>query len=467
MLFSSIAFLFWFLPAVLILYAVAPKRIKNLILVIASLFFYAWGEPKYVFLMLATITVGYGFGLLIEKTHNKGRASKAVFICSVICVLLSLLYFKYTDFVVGTVNGIGGLSLTLPKIALPIGISFYSFQLISYLADVYRGEEKAQKNFIDLAAYISFFPQLIAGPIVRYGDIALQLKERTHTPEKIYRGIKRFLIGLSKKVLIANMLAEFCSAFYSSNEKSVLFCWVYGIAYSLQIYFDFSGYSDMAIGLGSIFGFEFPENFNYPFISSSVTEFWRRWHMTLGSWFRDYVYIPLGGNRVSVIKHLRNILVVWALTGLWHGASWTFVCWGLFYAIWLVAEKFFLNKLLSNLKVIRHILLILITIIGFIIFDSPDMSSAFSTIGNLFGAGGYPAVTGEFLYFVKSYSVIIIIGLIGCTPLPKKIYSLISEKAFGKKFLAVAEPAALIVLLALCTAYLVDGSFNPFLYFRF
>lgn len=467
MLFSSITFLFWFLPAAIILYAIAPKKLKNAVLVIVSLVFYAWGEPKYVFLMLGTVAAGYVFGLLIEHIKNKDRSSKAVFILSVSFVLASLLFFKYSNFFVETINNIGGLNLTLPGIALPIGISFYTFQLLSYLADVYRGEEKAQRNFIDLAAYISFFPQLIAGPIVRYGDIAAQLRNRKHTADKIYSGIKRFTVGLSKKVLIANILAEFCNIFYASEDKSILFCWAYGLAFAMQIYFDFSGYSDMAIGLGSVFGFDFPENFNYPFISSSVTEFWRRWHMTLGTWFRDYVYIPLGGNRVSVVKHLRNILVVWALTGLWHGASWTFVCWGLFYAIWLTAEKFFLNKLLKNVKVIRHILLILITITGFIIFDSPNMSSAFSTIGNLFGAGGYPLISVEFMYFIKSYAIVFALGLLGSTPLPKNIYNKLKDNNIGKHVLMFAEPAFVIILLALCTAFLVDGSFNPFLYFRF
>jgi len=469
MLFSSITFLLYFLPVVFLVYAIAPKKIKNPVLVIASLVFYAWGEPKYVFLMLATITAGYGFGLLIEycRERQKEKGATAVFVVSVVCVLGALGVFKYTDFLIGTVNSVAKTSHTLPQIALPVGISFYSFQLISYLADVYKGREKAQKNYWDLAAYISFFPQLIAGPIVRYGDIVAQLKSRTHTTEQIYYGVGRFIVGLSKKMLLANILAEFCAVFYKSDSRSILFCWAYGIAFALQVYFDFSGYSDMAIGLGAIFGFSFPENFNYPFVSGSITEFWRRWHMTLGTWFRDYVYIPLGGNRVNFWKHLRNIFIVWALTGLWHGASWNFVVWGLYYAFWLLMEKYVFKSLPDKIKPLRYVLTIILTIIGFIIFDSTVIKDGITVIGNMFGIGNCSPVSEESAYYLRSYAFVILLGCIGATPLPKLIYLKIKNSKAGGKILSFAEPVMLVILLLFCVSYMVDGSFNPFLYFRF
>lgn len=467
MLFSSIPFLFYFLPITLIVYAIAPRRLKNASLVLFSLIFYAWGEPKYVLLMLITILVGYVFGLLIDHRKKQEKKAGIVFAVSVVCVLASLAFFKYADFAVSTVNAVGHASFKLPNIALPIGISFYSFQLISYLADVYRGTEAVQKNFIDLAAYIAFFPQLIAGPIVRYGDIALQLRERTHSREKIAKGARRFIFGLSKKILVANMLAELCAVFHASTDQTILFAWLYAVAFSLQIYFDFSGYSDMAIGLGSIFGFDFPENFNYPFISANITEFWRRWHMTLGSWFRDYVYIPLGGNRVPRWKHLRNILVVWALTGLWHGANWNFVCWGLYYGLWLLLEKFFLGRYLKKNRVVSHIYTILLTLIGFVIFDATGMGEAVKTIGSMFGIGAHGLSSAECVYYFRSYARVLVIALVGATPLPKSLASRFSQTEWGEKALLILEPVLLILLVVLCTSCLVDGSFNPFLYFRF
>lgn len=464
MLFSSIPFLFYFLPFALVLYAVTPKRLKNAVLVLESVIFYAWGEPKYILLMVTTVFAGYGFGLLMEYRKKKGKGSLAVFVLSVICVLASLGYFKYTGFILESVNKVAKTAITIPKIALPIGISFYSFQLLSYLCDVYRGREEAQHNFIDLAAYIFFFPQLIAGPIVRYSDIVKQLKERRHSISQIEYGIRRFILGLSKKVLVANMLAQFCAAFYQSQEKTVLFIWGYALAYSLQVYFDFSGYSDMAIGLGSIFGFTFPENFLYPFVSESITDFWRRWHVTLGSWFRDYVYIPLGGNRVSIPMYIRNILIVWALTGLWHGASWNFVIWGLYYAVWLLIEKFWLNRIWGRfkdkavLRGLRHIGVIIITLVGFVIFDFADIKEGLSVISGMFFGGKIPLYSAETIYYVKSYALIIIASMIGATPIFKHIPG---------KVLKLFEPLGLLILLILCTAFLVDGSFNPFLYFRF
>ena len=463
MLFSSIPFLFYFLPCVLILYLIAPKCLKNTVLLLSSLVFYAWGEPRYVIWMLLAITLGYIFGLLIERFKEKKRISKLFMILSVASSLAMLGYFKYVDFFIGNFNAITGLSVPLLKIALPIGISFYTFQILSYTVDVYRGDVAAQKNPIDLAAYVALFPQLIAGPIVRYSDVAEQLKSRTHSFEKTALGARRFMIGLGKKILIANILGELCDTFRASDDKSVLFFWLYAVAYSLHIYFDFSGYSDMAIGLGKIFGFDFLENFNYPYISASITEFWRRWHMSLGSWFRDYVYIPLGGNRVSRLRHLFNIFVVWMLTGFWHGAAWNFIVWGLFFAVLLMVEKLWLLPHIKKMKVLPHVTTLFLVVISFVIFNANSMGEAFSYIGAMFGAGEYPLVSREALYYLRSYAVVFVLALFGATPLPKKIFS--SEKC--RKPVMFAEPVALVVLMLVMTAYLVDGSFNPFLYFRF
>ncbi len=376
-------------------------------------------------------------------------------------------YFKYVDFFIGNFNAVTGLSVPLLNIALPIGISFYTFQILSYTVDVYRGDVSAQKNIIDLAAYVSLFPQLIAGPIVRYSDVADQLKTRTHSFEKTALGIRRFLIGLGKKIMIANVLGELCDTFRSSDDKSVLFFWLYAIAYSLHIYFDFSGYSDMAIGLGKMFGFDFLENFNYPFISASITEFWRRWHMSLGSWFRDYVYIPLGGNRVNKYRHLFNILVVWVLTGFWHGAAWNFVAWGLYFAILLMIEKLWLLKHLKKSRVLNHVYVVILVLISFVLFDASSMNQAFSYIGSMFGLNGYPLISEEFVYFLRNYGIVLLVALVGATPAPKKLFNKICESSVGDNIMTVVEPIALCVLLLVCTAYLVDGSYNPFLYFRF
>ncbi|MBQ4602024.1 MAG: MBOAT family protein, partial [Clostridia bacterium] len=370
MLFSSIPFLYYFLPITVILYLIVPKCLKNTVLMLVSFIFYAWGEPKYVVIMIAAVIASYVFGILTERDRNNGR-SKLWLILALFVGFGMLCYFKYVDFFITNFNAVTGMSVPLLKIALPIGISFYTFQLTSYNIDVYRGDTKAQKNPVDLAAYISFFPQLIAGPIVRYTDIEIQLKNRTHTVEKISYGIRRFVIGLSKKILIANALGELCDIFKASDDKSVMFFWLYAIAFTLHIYFDFSGYSDMAIGLGSMFGFKFIENFNYPYISRSITEFWRRWHMSLGSWFRDYVYIPMGGNRVSKGRWFINILTVWFLTGFWHGADWTFIVWGLYFAAFLLIEKLFLSKALSSLPAfVSHIYVLFVVLISFVIFNA-------------------------------------------------------------------------------------------------
>ena len=461
MLFSSIPFLFYFLPAVLILYFLVPRKLKNAVLLVFSLVFYAWGEPKYIFLMIATIGLFFGCGQAIEKAKTKGM-KKLWLTVSVVISLGLLAVFKYADFLLSSVNAVIGTSIPLLKLALPIGISFYTFQCLSYTIDVYRGNTPAQRNILSFGAYVSLFPQLIAGPIVRYVDVARELDNRTHSWEKISTGLRRFLAGLAKKILLANSFGQLTVLFRDSDEKSVLFYWVYAIAFMLQIYFDFSGYSDMAIGLGKIFGFDFLENFDYPYLSKSISEFWRRWHMSLGSWFRDYVYIPLGGNRVKPARWVFNVLVVWLLTGLWHGAAWNFVLWGLLYAVFLLIEKWVpaIQKLPSFL---RHTYVLLVVMLGFVLFNAADLKQALSDIGGLFGFGGVPLVTTQTLYYLRSYAVLLAAGILGATPLVKTLTGKLTEKKWG----VYLELALMAVALVLCTAYLVDGSFNPFLYFRF
>ena len=465
MLFSSLSFLYYFLPCVLIIYFLAPKKLKNSVLLLSSLFFYAWGEPKYVLLMLLAILCGYLFALLIERYRGR-RLSRLFLILSVSLSAAILGFFKYADFFIQNFNAVTGLSLPLLRIALPIGISFYTFQLISYTVDVYRGVP-AQRSFIDLAVYISLFPQLIAGPIVRYSQIAEQLSSRRHSLDKAALGIRRFILGLGKKVLIANAMGQLCQIFIASQDKSVLFFWLYAIANMLHIYFDFSGYSDMAIGLGKLFGFDFPENFNYPYISRSVTEFWRRWHISLGSWFRDYVYIPMGGNRVSRPRWLLNLLTVWLLTGFWHGAAWNFIVWGLFFAVFLILEKLWLLKRLEKAPVLGRFYVLFTVMLSFIIFSAENMGQALSSLSSLFGAGGLPLLSAEFLYYLKSYAVLLLIAVVGATPLPRLLLQRLGIHPGGEKLRNLLEVPALLLILALSTAYLVDGSFNPFLYFRF
>ena len=466
MLFSSIPFLYTFLPCVLIVYFLVPNCLKNAVLLLSSLFFYAWGEPRFVVFMVIAIIQGYVFGLLAETYRGRPQAKLCLYASA--AVSLGLLgYCKYADFFIGSFNSLTGLSLPLLHVALPIGISFYTFQILSYVIDVYRGNAAAQRNFIDLAAYVAMFPQLIAGPIVRYTDIAPQLKHRTHTLSDAAYGARRFIIGLSKKVLLANVLYELISAYKDGAEISVLFTWLYAAAYILHLYFDFSGYSDMAIGLGRIFGFYFPENFNYPYISASVTEFWRRWHMSLGSWFRDYVYIPLGGNRVSRGKWFRNIFIVWLLTGLWHGAAWTFILWGLFFALFLTVEKLWYGQALARTKLLKHVYVLLLIVVSFVLFDAASVQDALRTIAALFGLGGLPLADALSRYYLWSYTGVFLIAAVGATPLPVKILRQLKESRTGSIIVSVLEPLVLLALLAVVTAYLVDGSFNPFLYFRF
>ena len=467
MLFSSIPFLYYFLPLVLAVYFLTPRAGKNAVLFLSSLLFYAWGEPRFCIFMLLSILQGYVFGRLIEKHAQNKKRSKLFLTASVALSLALLAYCKYADFFLSSVNAVTGLSFKLLHVTLPIGISFYTFQILSYVVDVYRGEVPAQKSFLKLGTYIAMFPQLIAGPIVRYADIAPQLDSRQTTLEDVSSGACRFVIGLSKKVLLANVLYELITAFQESQDLSVLYFWLYAVSFTLQLYFDFSGYSDMAIGLGRIFGFRFQENFNYPYISGSITEFWRRWHISLGSWFRDYVYIPLGGNRVSKAKWLRNILVVWMLTGLWHGASWNFVLWGLGFAVLLVAEKLVYGRLLQRTHVLKHVYTLLLVTLSFVLFNADSVSEAVLQLGAMFGAGGLPLVSTEGVYYLKSYAGTFLFAAIGATPLVSNAISRFGKTRFGAQALTVLQPLVMLALLAACTAFLVDGSFNPFLYFRF
>ena len=462
MLFSSIPFAFYFLPAVLALYFAVPFRFKNAVLLVFSLVFYAWGEPGYLLLMAVSILLGWLFGLLIGKYRGTARAR--LFLVLSVAVSLGLLgWFKYADFAVNTLNALG-LNLPLPHVALPIGISFYTFQILSYTIDVYRGDALPQRSLVYFGAYVSMFPQLIAGPIVRYSDVARQLKHRTHSLEKASLGVRRLLIGLGKKVLIANQLGQLTVLFRESRQPSVLYVWIYAAAFALQIYFDFSGYSDMAIGLGKIFGFDLLENFNYPFISRSISEFWRRWHMSLGGWFRDYLYIPLGGNRVSRPRWALNLLVVWSLTGLWHGAAWNFVLWGLLFALLLALEKLWLGRLMEQLPGwLVRIPVLAVLLVSFVLFNADSLSQALSDTAGMFGLGGLPLTSADTLYHLRSYGPLLLLAMVGATPLPRNAV----RRLEGSRVLPWLEPVALCALLLAVTAFLVGGSFNPFLYFRF
>ena len=467
MLFSSISFIYYFLAAVLLVYFIVPFKYKNLVLLIASLGFYFYGEPIYTLLMLATTLSSYIHGLLIEKFQGT-KWAKVFLWSSVITSIAVLGFFKYADFFIDNVNSIFKSGISLLKIALPIGISFYTFQTLSYTIDVYRGEAKAQKSFVRLATYVSLFPQLIAGPIVRYTTVEAELSERTHSFENFAYGATRFIIGLGKKVLIADTLGVLATSLKGGEAVSVLGLWFYAIAISLQLYFDFSGYSDMAIGLGRIFGFHFLENFNYPFISKSIAEFWRRWHMSLGTWFRDYVYIPLGGNRVSNLRWLFNTLVVWFLTGFWHGADWTFIVWGLFFAFFLMLEKFALKKFFERIpKIFSHIYVIFLILISFVIFNGNGMSAAITDIGNMLGFGALPFITKETAYYISGYAIVLAFAIIGATPLVKNTVLRIKASEKGERIINVLEPIFVVAVLLLTTAYFVDGSFSAFLYFRF
>ena len=460
MVFSSIPFLFYFLPLLLAGYFLVPARAKNAALLLFSLVFYAVGEPVYILLMLFSIAQAF---LLTNLAERDVKRRKLWFVCTVLLSVLPLIWYKYAGFIVTNLNLLPGAALPVPQVSLPIGISFYTFQLIGYSADVYMKRRPPQKNILHLALYVSLFPQLIAGPIVRYSDVADQLVKRSHSIDGFTKGILRFSVGLGKKVLLANVLGELCK----SLGTSMLGMWGYAIASSLQIYYDFSGYSDMAIGLGKMFGFDFPENFNYPYISTSVAEFWRRWHMTLGSWFRDYIYIPMGGNRVSKLRWAFNILTVWMLTGLWHGAEWTFVLWGLYFAFFLVLEKLLADVIRKIPGILHRILVLFIILVSFMVFDAPTVSDFFTRIATLFDFTD-PTDTAS-LYYLRSYAGTLAAAVLGATPLLRNT----AKKWAGSPSHAVqtvmniAVPVFSCVVIVVSTAYLVDGSYNPFLYFRF
>ena len=468
MLFSSIVFLFTFLPAVMILYYLLPVRFRNVILLLASLVFYAWGEPVYLFLMLLSILFNYFSGLDIARNLQDKRAAKRSLVFNLIINLAVLGFFKYEGFVLDTLNGILPVHISYHALPLPIGISFYTFQILSYIIDVYRGNVKVQTNLPNFALYVTMFPQLIAGPIVQYADVDEQLASREVSRTKFGEGSMYFIRGLAKKVLLANtsgMIFTEVSGLAKGNI-AVMTAWLGAFAYMFQIYFDFSGYSDMAIGLGEMFGFEFNMNFNYPYVSKSITEFWRRWHISLSSWFRDYVYIPLGGNRVSKIKHIRNLLIVWFLTGLWHGAAWNFVAWGLYYGVILIIEKYLLSPVLDRLPdVVRHIYSIVLVVIGWVLFFSSSFGQAADYIRVMFGAGAHGFADRESMYLLTSNLILWLILIFGSTPLVHFRYEhMLRTKKWNTTIINSVVYAALFIV---CIAYLVTETYNPFLYFRF
>ena len=462
MVFTSISFIYYFLPLLLICYFVVPKKFRNIILLMFSVLFYFYGEPKYILLMLIEVLISYVVGLLIDKYKNKN-----ILIIGIFIHVLLFGIFKYFNFVIINVNNLFHSNLNLLNVVLPIGISFYTFQIISYEIDVYNKKVNVQSNILKYFLYVFLFPQLIAGPIVRYQDVNNAIDNRNVTFEMFANGLRRFIIGFSKKVIIANNLGELCNIYLNLGDKSVLFTWIFAISYMLQIYFDFSGYSDIAIGLGKMLGFNFPENFNYPYMAKSITDFWRRWHMTLSSWFRDYVYIPLGGNKKGVLKQIRNILIVWSFTGLWHGASWNFIVWGLYFGILLILEKFILKKYFSNVpKFIKGIYTLFLVMISFVIFQGDNLSNDFNIVKGLFGLNGELFINNVTLYYLKGYVLFIVLGVIGATNYVKNLVIKISNGK-GKKIINILEPIYLLILLIIVTMYLIDSSYNPFLYFRF
>ena len=469
MVFSSLPFLFYFLPIVLIAYFCVPRKFKNAILFISSLIFYAWGEPIYVVLMLFSTIVDYIHGILVEKYRGTKKAKYAL-ISSIVINLALLCFFKYSDFIIANINLLFGTNIPLLNLPLPIGISFYTFQTMSYTIDVYRKEAKVQKNIISFGAYVALFPQLIAGPIVRYQTIADQLDNRKETFDLFSNGVKRFVTGVGKKVLLANSIGIIWTTVsaFEQSQMSVLTAWIAIIAFAFQIYFDFSGYSDMAIGLGQMFGFKFLENFNYPYISKSITEFWRRWHISLGTWFREYVYIPLGGNKKGVSKQLINIAVVWLLTGIWHGASWNFLAWGLYYCVLLLCEKLFLLKLLKKApSIISHIYTLLAVIIGWVFFAFDSLADGFTYFGYMFG-NGVPLIDNQSLYYLLTNAVLLVILILASTPLPSKLANKFILAVQDRPIITtITQNLFIVVIFLISVAYLVNSSYNPFLYFRF
>ena len=464
MVFSSITFIYYFLPIVLLIYFITPNKFKNFILLISSLLFYFYGEPSYIWVLLLSCFINYISALLIEKYRNK---SKIILILTILLDLGILMYFKYTNFFIENINNIFGFNIKFIRVIMPIGISFFTFQTLSYVIDVYTKKVEANKNFLVFSTYVSLFPQLIAGPIVRYIDVEKELKNRKHSCDMFAQGIRKFTIGLGKKVLIANVLGEMINILNNLNSLSVFSYILIAIGFTLQIYFDFSGYSDMAIGLGKIFGFNFLENFNYPYIANSITDFWRRWHISLSSFLKDYVYIPLGGNRIGSLKQIRNIFIVWFLTGFWHGAAWNFIIWGLYFGIILIIEKKFLLEFLKKHKIFSHIYTMFLVTIGFIIFNANNFSEVIAFMKSMFGFNGLPFINQETLYYFKSYIIIIIISIIASTPLLKNICIKLMKNKTINKIMGMLEILFIIIILMIVTAFLIDSSFNPFLYFRF
>ncbi len=461
MVFSSLPFLFFYLPVAVAVYLLSPLKLRNLCLLVVSLFFYGWGEPVYISIMVLSIAVDYTHGLLVERWRDNDRRARMAVASSVLCNLAILVFFKYWDFIAVNVNALTGLSVPVLGLPLPIGVSFYTFQTMSYTIDVYRRDAPVQRSVTAFGAYVTLFPQLIAGPIVRYRTVADQLVSREENLEKFTSGIRRFTVGMAKKVLLANAIGQLWDVSLASRELTMAGAWLGLLAYAFQIYFDFSGYSDMAIGLGRMFGFEFLENFNYPYISRSVVEFWRRWHISLTTWFREYVYFPLGGNRVSRGKWVRNILIVWLLTGIWHGAGWNFLLWGLYYAVWMLAERLFLGKRLEKLPaVLQHVYAMAVVLVGWALFAVEDPGRLGGYFRALFGGSGLlSAVDG---YRLRSYLPMLVILALGATPLAQTLWDRLGERTRSR-----LAPVLVLAALVLCTASLVDASYNPFLYFRF
>lgn len=462
--FSSLIFLFFYLTVVTAVYFLLPRKARNLWLFVASVFFYGYGEPVYLLLLFASVTLNYAAGLLLARFSGAQNKKKAVLIGCVALNLLLLGFFKYTDLLIGTVNAVTGSRMKLLRLALPIGISFYTFQSMSYVIDVYRGNCAAQRNYITFGTYVALFPQLIAGPIVRYVDVEEQLRSRRENAELFTHGVKLFLVGLAKKVLLANPMGALWSALkLTPQANGVLGCWVGVAAFTLQIYFDFSGYSDMARGLGNLFGFSFVKNFDYPYLCTSVTEFWRRWHISLGTWFREYVYIPLGGNRKGVARQCVNLLIVWALTGLWHGASWNFALWGLYFGVLLIAEKHLFRRGLQKApKFLCHVYAMLCVMLGWVIFDFTDMDAMGAFFAGMFTITN-GALGAQAAYLLRAYAPLLLIAVFACLPYGKRLYLRAAQTKCGW----VADLVGTVMILTLCTAYLVSSTYNPFLYFRF
>lgn len=470
MVFSSLVFIFVFLPITLFIYYLSPRKLKNLVLLISSLIFYAWGEPIYIFLMIFTTVFSYVSAILINKYKSKKTSSLAIFILSVAVNLSVLCFFKYYGFFIDNINNLFSMNIKFKKLPLPVGISFYTFQTLSYIIDVYLKKVPVQKNIISFSTYVTMFPQLVAGPIVKYGDINKQLENRKESLDKFGDGVSYFIRGLSKKVLLANNIGLLWSNVkaLSPDKISVFSAWLGILAFTFQIYFDFSGYSDMAIGLGKFFGFDLMENFNYPYISKSVTEFWRRWHISLGSWFREYVYIPLGGNKKGALKQYRNLFIVWFLTGFWHGANWNFIIWGLYFGVLITLEKIFVLKWLDKLpNFISHVYALIIIIVGWAIFEFENTSVLFSFIKTMFGMGSNTFIDNQSIYYLYTNLFLFILAIIFSTPLPKKLFKKLIYNVKLKPYAKLIVPTIYLILILLCTTYLVNETYNPFLYFKF